>query len=376
MYLRYLLMVFLILTISSGFANDKDKEELIKEIAELREKQKLMQDEMDSRIKALEDKLTAKEKTEVTSGFGKIKLDGLQQYRFDVDSQADDTFHMRRLELKFSGSINPSIDWTVMVDPSKTLRLNVSKSGGNVTDVSIDQSTRILQDAFVTWKVSPETRLEVGQQKIPFSLEGLQSSSALDTIDRALFMNVGKLGDIRDTGVQLKSKFNDVELTAAILNGVGEIQNAKDNNQTKVFGGRFVYKPSSLKGLHLGVAGLAGNSAGNSKRERFGAELAYINSDWTLKAEVATGLTGAVRSHGWYAHAGYRFSKNWEGIVRFDAFDPNGSVFGDHEHDTILGFNYYILNHRAKIQFNWVHKQFFGGKPARNQFLLSLQSNW
>jgi hypothetical protein len=240
MYLRYLLMVFLILTISSGFANDKDKEELIKEIAELREKQKLMQDEMDSRIKALEDKLTAKEKTEVTSGFGKIKLDGLQQYRFDVDSQADDTFHMRRLELKFSGSINPSIDWTIMVDPSKTLRLNVSKSGGNVTDVSLDQPTRILQDAFVTWKVSPETRLEVGQQKIPFSLEGLQSSSALDTIDRALFMNVGKLGDIRDTGVQLKSKFNDVELTAAILNGVGENQNAKDNNQTKVFGGRFV----------------------------------------------------------------------------------------------------------------------------------------
>lgn len=366
----------LILTFLSGFTVniDDETEALLKEIAELRARQKAMQDDFDARIKALENKIASKEHVEVTSGFGKLKLTGLQQVHFDIDDNADDTFHLRRLELKFSGAINPQFDWVVMIDPAKLLKLNVSKNGGNVVDV--DQSSRILQDAFVTWKINQNTRVEIGQQKVPISLEGLQSSSALDTIERALFMSQGKLADTRDTGVQLKARCGDFELTGALLNGLGENMNTNDNNQTKAFGSRIVYKPKSLSGLHVGVSAIGGSSINGAKRERFGAELAYISSPLTLKMEAITGVNGSVRSYGWYAHAGFRFSENWEGVFRVDAYEPNSAAWNDHEVDYIFGINHYVLSHRAKLQFNFVHKQFFGGKSSRNQILFSIQSSW
>src|SRR2546423_1879865 len=132
---------------------DPEKQELLKEIQELKDQQHSMQDNFDKRIQALEDKLAKQGKAQVAppkapmlSGFGPIQFDGLLQTRFDTDSHGNDTFFLRRIELKLSGKIGPKTDWTVMVDPAKNLSLSTTKVAGNVT-VSVNQSSRILQDA-------------------------------------------------------------------------------------------------------------------------------------------------------------------------------------------------------------------------------------
>ena len=386
MTVNKLLISSLSLVFAASFAHaqdtptqDPEKQQLKQELQDLKDQQKQMQDAFEKRIKTLEDKLSksqpAAPKANMLSGFGPIQFDGVVQGRFDTDSAGNDTFWIRRSELKLSGRISSKADWAVMIDPAKTLKLTTSKTAGNVTDVSVDQSSKILQDAWVGYQFTPQVRAEVGQQKVPFSYEGLHSASALDVIERALFLSVGKYGDIRDIGLQVKGKWDQVQATAAVMNGEGESQNNKDSNPQKAVGGRVVFAPTKVKGLQVGVSGLTEIAPNENRRDRVGAEIQYKNDKLTLRAEYAAALQDKLRGFGWYAHAGYYLNPKLEGVLRYDTFTPDRNTSASKEEDWLGGLNYYLTGN-TKVQVNYIHKRFFNGLPINNQLLISYQVAW
>jgi len=341
-----------------------------------------MQDNFDKRLQALEEKLAKHDKAIATapkgpliSGFGPIQFDGLIQGRFDTDSHGNDTFYLRRTELKLSGKIGPRTDWVVMVDPAKNLSLTQTKVAGNVTNVTVNQSSRILQDAFLAYHFTPNLTLDVGQEKIPFGYEALQPTSQLDVIERALFMSQAKWADVRDIGLQAKGSWNDFAATAAVLNGEGEEQNQKDSNPHKAVGGRVTYAPHTVPGLQAGISGITESDSANKDRNRIGADVNFKRDKLTLRTEYAAALTSGTRAYGWYAHAGYRFLPQWEGIVRFDTLNPNRASAANREEDWIGGVNYFI-NSNTEFQLNYLHKRFFNGTAINNQLLANFQVRW
>ena len=327
----------------------------------------------------------------VESGFGKIKFDGLIQGWFQAgDRGFNDSFRMRRAELKFTGDLLPKVKWTIMLDLAKALSVNNTTTTINNTpvirDTSINQASRILQDAFITLGYFKRANIQVGQFKVPLSQEALQSSSALDTVDRALFLSDrsrgGGLGDTRDLGIMAFGPISDqFDYQFGIFNGVGESQNDVDRNDQKAFIGRIVFKPEFAKGLQIGTSGALGNGTGIQRRDRLGAELVYDRRPFRFKSEFMSGVDGDTHRRGFYAHAGYRFLPKFEGIFRFDMFDPDirreTSSATVTERDYIAGLNYYIRENNFKLQINYLRKTFTGQiTPSRNQLLINLQTSW
>ena len=336
-------------------------------------------------------KPAAKPVTPVESGYGTIKFNGLLQGWFaSGDRGFSDTVRIRRAEMKFSGNITPKAKWTVMFDPAKVLSLNNTTATINgttvVTSTSPNQASRILQDAFITLSYLKNVTVDVGQFKVPLSMEGLHSSAALDTVDRALFMTDrsrgGGLGDVRDIGVMFRGPLTkNFDYQIGFFNGVGENQNDTDKNDQKAIIGRFVFHPTFVKGVQVGMSGAYGNGKKALRKDRFGGELAFVRDKFTFKSEVMGGVDGDTHRLGYYAHFGYRIMPKVEGIFRFDGFDPNRRLetasANVTERDYIVGLNYFIRENRLKLQVNYIRKTFNNGiAPSRNLFLANLQTSW
>ncbi|MGH9933116.1 MAG: porin [Pyrinomonadaceae bacterium] len=327
---------------------------------------------------------------EVTSG--KIKFNGLLQAWFiGGNGGQTDTFRIRRAELKFTGEMSPHFKWTVMVDPSKSLSLNntFTTIGGTpvVKDTSVNQASRILQDAFITLSYWKKVNINVGQFKIPLSLEGLQSSGTLDT-ERALFASDrargGTYGDIRDVGLMFYGPLTKrVDYQIGIFNGSGESQNDLDKNDQKAVAGRLVVRPSIFRGLQVGGSGVWGNGqrGDRPRRDRLGAEALFVHGPLTVKGEVMTGSDGAIHRRGYYGHFGYQFNERAQGVFRIDTWDPDiskeNTAASASERDYVAGVNYLVREKYFKLQFNYVRKTYANQLiRSRNFMLLNFQTWW
>lgn len=334
-------------------------------------------------------KQTDKPADTVESGLGKVKFNGLLQgWYAGGNGGVPDTFRIRRAELKFSGEIVKDVRWTVMFDLAKALSLHRTSIAGSLTSVNINQNSRIFQEGFITLSHLKNANIQVGQFKAPLSQEGLQSSSTLDTVERALFLTDrsrgGGLGDFREIGIMAFGPLGkQFEYQIGVFNGTGETQNDVDLNEEKAVIGRFIFKPSAIKGLQLGTSGAYAPATGvlNDRHHRLGADAVFQRDKLRLKSEFMTGIDGEVHRRGFYAHAGYRFMPKLEWIVRFDTFDPHtgseNTAATVTERDYVTGFNYYIKENNFKLQFNYIRKTFVDEvRQPRNVFLVNLQTAW
>ena len=328
----------------------------------------------------------------VETGNGKIRFNGLVQGWYAAGNGGfHDTMRVRRAELKFVGAITPRATWTLMLDPAKALSMNNSFTTINgtrvVADTSVNQASRILQDAFITLDYIKGVHVNVGQFKIPISLEGLQSSAALETVERALFLSDrargGAYGDVRDIGLMINGQLTPhANFQLGMFNGSGENQNDLDKNDQKAVAGRLVVRPPFIKGLQIGGSGVWGDGAGADRvrRDRFGAELLFVRGPFMFKSELMAGKDDVISRRGFYTHAGYRVRHNVEPVFRFDSWDPNTRLETNSanvtERDYIFGVNYYITENNVKLQFNYSRKTFGGIVPSRNFVLANLQTSW
>lgn len=317
----------------------------------------------------------------VMAGTGAVKFDGLLQgWLASGDAGFQDTFRIRRAELKFSGDLGKNVGWAVMVDPAKSLGLTTS--GGTT---SVNQASRILQDAYITVGRPAQLALTAGQFKVPISREGLESSAALDTIERALFMSDrargGNYGDARDIGLAVRrSVANRYDVVFGIYNGTGESQNDTDRNERKAFGVRFNTRIAGIEGLQLGTSAVWGGGSGDARRDRATADVLFVRGALKLKSEIAAGRDGSLERFGFYVHGGYRVAPRVELIGRIDQWDPDtnsdATSASARERDYIAGANISITE-SLRLQANLVRKAFADDVSAdRNLLLINMQTSW
>lgn len=295
----------------------------------------------------------------------------VQVYYRTGDPTIKDGYRLRKADVKFSGDISPHITWRVGFDAAKLLTLNEgSVTIGDSTalrDATVDQRTRILQDAALTVTLHKYLWLDIGQQILPLSLEGKISSAYVETIERTLFITersraVG-LGDVRDIGASANGQLPvGLEYHVGLFNETGESQGTTDPNDQKAVIGRLVYHVPALPGLQFGGSGAFEGGPFAQHRERAGSELQYKNAVVTLRAETMSARDGALHRFGWYSLGALRPRPHLELIGRFDSWDRDRSsetsTFDGFERQITAGTSYLLDGGNAKVALNIIHQSF------------------
>lgn len=321
-----------------------------------------------------------------------IQLHGfLQIYYRSGDPTAKDGYRLRKADLKFSGDVAPGLRWRVGFDAAKLLTVSKTMSQisdtATLSDVSIDQRTRILQDAALTYSVNRSLALDIGQQIVPLSLEGTVSTANVETIERTMFIiersrAIG-LGDIRDIGVSANGLLAHVlEYHAGLFNETGEGAGTTDPNDQKAVIGRFAVHPPGLSQLQFGGSG--GFQAGQitARRERAGGELQYRDAHLTVRTETMAARDGALRRFGWYGLGAVRPTSQLQFVARYDSWDRDrtheSSLADAYERQIVLGGSYLLDGGLAKIAVNIVRATFpnITTVPNGTFMLVAFQGAW
>ena len=328
------------------------------------------------------------------SGLTGMRAGGLLQVWYaQGDGGYQSTFRIRRAELKLTGDASSRARWGITLDAARALSTNSATTDVNgvsvVTGTTVNQGSRILQDAFIALTLPQRYELDVGQFKIPIGLEGgMQSPAALETVERALFTSDrtrgGVYGDSRDAGLLLRAPSgHDVEVAVGVFNGVGESQNDTDRNRAKALVGRISTKLPFFRSLAIGASGVITTMSDPDSlvHRRGGVEAKLVAGPFMLKSEYMSGRDAARHGEGWYAHAGYSPTPRLDLIVRRDVFDPDlareTSVADAREQDWIAGFTYDVPAFNVRLQMNYLRKELPAAiAPARGLLLTNLQTVW
>ena len=287
------------------------------------------------------------------------KVSGFVNARYQYDSSDDSNgFDVRRARLDFKGDVGANVDYRLQVEFSN--------------------DPKIL-DAYVRWKPAKELSFQVGQFKIPFSLENIYGPTSLETVENSIaisrlvgYNDVSGLKDNgRDVGVGLYGGFarqsdgrNLIDYSLGVFNGQG-INLKKDANTHKDFSGRIIINPVS----HLNVSGSYYNGsyqsspAGRIKRERAGGGLKWDDKRLLLRSEYIYGKTGGVESEGVYAIAAYKFVPKVQALLKWDYFQEDKQDGDSRERYYTTGINYFANKH-LRLQLNYTYKSFQAKKNS------------
>ncbi len=313
--------------------------------------------------------------------YGSLELSGLLQIWYqhqdnDPDQpkpeEQQDTLRLRRAEVRLSGEMAPAWNWTVMIDPAKPLKVNQTSAtvAGEkvVTGVSVDQSSNVLQELVFTLRFLKPMMMDIGQFKIPVTEEGLRSSAKLDTMERSI---IGRtFGDQRDIGLQVRGDHGFIQYWAGVFNGEG--RNTADANDQKDLAARVVVRPWG--GLEWGGSAYRGLQGKDLlDKNRVGLELRYSIYGVSLKTEYVKARDGETDKAGWYVQAGYRFLSRWEGVVKAEGFDPDIDEGDNLQQDYTVGINYFLDDHHAKAQVNYIHRDEEDEEIRNDSILIAIQ---
>ena len=306
---------------------------------------------------------------------------GLTQVMFTGGDAVRTTYRLRRVELKVTADLGKRAQAILMVDAAKSLSLNTSGTQPTVT-----QSSRMLQDAFITMPVRGVT-IDAGQQRLPLGYEGSMGSSGLETIERALMESDrsrgASLGDVRDAGVSVRQAWSAVDYRMGVFNGSGETMNEIDKQVGKAVVGQLSFHPKSLSGFRVGVSGATSGSsaADNPTRDRIGADVRLARGPIAIQVESMVGQDGATRRLGGYALATVAPRPRLKLVARVDAWDPDRSTDTTAatvaERDYLGGFTWLPAGTRLKVQLNVVRRTYTAGiLPSSTLVLSQLQASW
>ena len=315
----------------------------------------------------------------------------VQVYYRTGDPLTNDGYRLRKADLKFSGDLSPRLRWRVGFDASKVLNLTktTEETNGEVvlSDVSIDQRGRMLQDAALTLSFPAGMRLDVGQQIIPLSLEGTTPTSQVETIERTMFIversrAIG-LGDIRDIGASLNGVAADAfEYHLGLFNETGESQNSTDTNDQKAVMGRFaLHLPRSTRFQIGGSGGFQGGPAVSERRERAAGEAQYKDSHLTIRSELMAARDGDLHRFGWYALTAARPTRTVQLVARFDAWDrdlrADATIANSYTRQLTGGASYLFDAGAAKLAVNVIRQTYTNSLIAPSTFaLFAFQGVW
>ncbi|WP_298273557.1 porin [Geobacter sp.] len=253
-------------------------------------------------------------------------------------------------------------------------------------------SEKLLEDAFLNYRLMDEVQLLAGQDKVPFARQELTSSGAQQFVDRSNTTDTFKPG--RDIGAMLHGQIEKglVEYAFGWYGGAGQSKTRSTNDNAiaaRIEFNPFGYLKKSEADLEMTkkpllsfgadyyrnkfVKGESNNTSFYGKWLEKGAifaanEKVEVN---TASADIAFKWMGASaqaeyfwaqadgdaaakttqRAHGFYAQAGYFIiPKHLEAAVRYSYVDPNRDKTQDLRTETQGAVSYYFNKHNLKLQ--------------------------
>lgn len=301
----------------------------------------------------------AEQKESASSANSSVELNGYIQVRYTRWDSGSDGFRIRRARFGFKGEFLKNFNFKLQADGARM---------------------PILLDAAVEISSIPYATLSFGQFKVPFSLENLTSSSALDLVNRTQTVDelcpardIGSTG--RDIGVTASGKFSILEYTLGVFNGSGI--NRTDTNGQKDMVGRLILRPFGP--LAIGVSHYMGDqrpfaSAVHVNRDRTGVDVSFSQGPAFVKGEYIFARDDRVESAGWYLRGGYSFFKEkLQALINFDSYDRDLDLAGNRIDVLTLGLNWFF-SRKTKLQVNYEHHRDEFAGTTDNVFLAQFQA--
>ncbi len=294
------------------------------------------------------------------------------------DQPLDDNAIIRRARLGLKGEIGSNVSFEIGYDFAEDGSFTIEN--GSFTDVSL------------TYDISKEAAITVGQFKVPFGLEELTSSNNITFIERALPSIAFPPGRRLGAGIS-RDGSNYTIAAMAFGKSIG-------GHEGKGVGARFTFSPIDKDDtvIHFGVAATTENprvdeaqfnprpesaptqvrfvNTGDLEAVRritqFGLEAAWMRGPLSAQAEwMRSGISrdsgrADVNFHGWYVAGSWVITGEsrgyndgsfggvspkgrggaWELAARFSGINlDDGPARGGKEHNLALGLNWYVNDH-------------------------------
>ena len=238
-------------------------------------------------------------------------------------------------------------------------------------------------DVFVNFKPLKQLNIQIGQFKIPLTLENQYSPTVLEFTDNhqsltylcnlgndlAGYSNTG-----RDIGLMLSGSAIEIgrknarhdllRYYAGVFNGAELTK--KDDNNYKDFSARIEVYPlwqlalsaSCYVGSLSDVVDTAGTVVKKAPaRNRLSAGLRWSDERLTCRAEWLRGLTDDLHSQGAYVMATYWITPKWQLCAGFDYYDADSSASDMWSNFYNIGVNFKPLRY-LRIQLDYSYRTF------------------
>ncbi|HZI22748.1 MAG TPA: porin [Gemmatimonadales bacterium] len=285
------------------------------------------------------------------------RVSGYLQPRFQTLGDTA-SFFLRRARFALDGAITPWASYRVQVE----LRTMGAAATPATSPLTLSASDLYIRLSHHRWGGT------VGQFRVPYSLESLLSSTALETSERSRVVNAAK----RDIGVQADwSVAGHVVLQAAVVDGEGPNRAANPDNRMAYFA-RAVVTP--VKGLDVG-----GAFQGYNDSSGVAVQGMYRAARWTARAEYIDERNRRTDIHtrGWYALAGfYALPQRVELVGRVEQFDPSNLVATDRSTGYLVGLQYFMRGDNFKILSDYEVFREQLTQVSNNRGVVQMQVRW
>jgi phosphate-selective porin OprO/OprP len=288
-----------------------------------------------------------------------LKLNGYVQVRYTHWDTGSDGFRVRRARFGLEGDLLKNFNFKLQVDGTRR---------------------PILLDAAVEISSIPYATVSFGQFKVPFSLDNLTSSSALDLVNRSQTVeelcpaqDIGSTG--RDIGVTVSGKLSILEYSLGVFNGSGI--NRVDTNDQKDIVGRLVFR--LFNSLAIGVTHYIGDqrpsaSVVHVNRDRTGVDVFFSKGPAFIKGEYIFARDDQAERAGWYVRGGYSFIQGkLQALINYDSYDRDLDLAGNRIDVLTLGLNWFFSG-KTKLQINYEHHRDEFAGTTDNVFLAQFQA--
>ncbi|MDE6139923.1 MAG: OprO/OprP family phosphate-selective porin [Alistipes sp.] len=280
--------------------------------------------------------------------------------------------------MKISGYIQVGYEWVEDNTTSFYLKRARFKVDGDLWKDKLDYCLQIefaspkIVDAYVRFKPMTQLNVQLGQFKIPFSIENTEYPPLkAEFIEYPMVLTkLVRMNDVcgisstgRDIGGQLYGSFfkrdgyHILSYNFAVMNGAGI--NCTDSNKSKDVVGRLMIHP--IKNLLLSASymfsevPIGNNPYAEASRYGFGAM--YNCQRFLVRSEYVVGRTAGVDAHGAYVTAGYRFNAPFTALARWEFFDQDKAQAGYRQVNYSVGVDYQPLKY-LRMQLNYTFSTF------------------
>ena len=349
--------------------------------------------------KAIVQELEADEKAKpVLKSTEKIAVN----YKKGIVLKTDDNNYSMKLNARVHGVFKiDDPDGSPTESTFKTRRARILASGNLYapwlkysTQITLEGSSAAVRDVFMEASYYKWLTPRLGQYKVPFDREFLDTGFNLQLIERSIASSEFSLQ--RDVGLQVSGKeiFSSLEYSVGVFNGSGANRDNVDNDY--IYVGRLVWSPFSshpysesavdnpsspvlsfavagayMPGLEPGervaLAGKLGNTSivpVESDVTQWTADLAFKYGGFSLMSgyyyrSIDPGVVtsfGKQDAWGYYLQGGYFIiPRHFELAGRYSYIDPDNpeKVSDNKKSEFTLGLNYYLSGHNVKTGINY-----------------------